>query len=121
MAKSSGKTFEEAKTYRDKLRAEYEADPTDEDVKNKYRAAEDELKDLEYSFRMFSEINQYYGEAKRQAEASALDSIQNKTQGHVEQKSQLEQRLEMLKELNKEGIMSNTQTKKYIRKLGGNQ
>lgn len=66
-------------------------------------------------------LNRQRQKAKEAAEASALDSIQNKTQGHVEQKSQLEQRLEMLKELNKEGIMSNTQTKKYIRKLGGNQ
>lgn len=66
-------------------------------------------------------VNQYRREAKRAAEASALESIQTKTQGHTEQKNQLEQRIEMLKQLNQEGVMSNTQTKKYIHKIGGNQ
>lgn len=121
MTKSSGKTLEEAKTFRDKLRAAYEKDPSDEDIKQRYLAAEEELGDLEYASRIFSEINEYFGEAKRQAEADALDSIQTKTQGHTEQKNQLEQRIEMLKQLNQEGVMSNTQAKKYIHRIGGNQ
>lgn len=117
IVKTANNVVERSKSYRDKLFAEHRADPSNEDIKQKYRMAEEVLNELEKRSKQLNKIQA----TKEAAEASALDSIQTKTEGHTEQKNQLEQRIEMLKQLNQEGVMSNTQTKKYIHKIGGNQ
>ena len=60
---------------------------------------------------------------REEAEAKLMNSISTKTDTQIAQKSALDERLDFLKQLNQEGIMSNTQMKKYEHRIkqGGNQ
>lgn len=117
VSRSSGKVVEEATKRVEKLRALYEVDSTDEDAKNRYLAAEDNLRKAQRDARIADDIAEFMTTeaGKRQAEYQlALSKEEAAEEGY--------DTLEALELLRSQGAFkSNTQYKKaaYRLKQGG--